>query len=134
MSINSRLANKTHLVVSVSALVAGVVAYGIGLVNAGMELNEKGYYLIVLLYGLFAFVSLQKNETDAVNGNKTSHGYRMMSLGSAIASVGLLAIGLYNADLLLSEKGFYLMAFILSLFAALTIQKNIADKQAIEME
>ena len=44
-----------------------------------------------------------------------------------IVAVLLLTIGLWNATLLLSEKGFYGMAFCLSLFAVITIQKNIRD-------
>jgi uncharacterized membrane protein YiaA len=44
----------------------------------------------------------------------------------------LLVIGLWNADLFLSEKGFYGMAFTLSLFAAIAVQKNIRDVQYID--
>ena len=33
--------------------------------NASMQLNEKGYYLTILLYGLFSVVSLQKSVRDA---------------------------------------------------------------------
>jgi len=41
-----------------------------------------------------------------------------------------MAIGLYNAgSIVLSEKGFYGMAFVLSLFAAITVQKNVRDTQ-----
>lgn len=41
-----------------------------------------------------------------------------------------MGTGLYNAgSIILSEKGFYGMAFTLSLFAAVTIQKNIRDTQ-----
>lgn len=43
------------------ALILGVGAYSIGLWNAAMQLNEKGYYFTVLMYGLFAAVSVQKN-------------------------------------------------------------------------
>lgn len=43
-----------------AALLAGVCAYLLGLWNAGMQLNEKGYYFTVLAYGLFAAVSLQR--------------------------------------------------------------------------
>mgnify|MGYP000691374766 CR=1 FL=1 len=35
-----------------------------------------------------------------------------------------------NAELLLSEKGFYTMAYLLSGFAAITVQKNVSDNQA----
>ncbi|EOO5890651.1 YiaA/YiaB family inner membrane protein, partial [Escherichia coli] len=34
---------------------------------------------------------------------------------------------LWNATLLLSEKGFYGLAFFLSLFGAVAVQKNIRD-------
>ena len=39
----------------------------------------------------------------------------------------LMSLGLYNAPLTLAEKGFYSMAFLLSLFAAITVQKNTRD-------
>ena len=35
--------------------------------------------------------------------------------------------GLWNATLQNSEKGFYAMAFLLSLFAAVAVQKNVRD-------
>ena len=39
-----------------------------------------------------------------------------------------MAIGLYNAgSIVLSEKVFYEMSCVLSLFAAITVQKNIRD-------
>ncbi|MCC8173516.1 MAG: hypothetical protein LIO65_03745 [Odoribacter sp.] len=41
-------------------LMIGIVSYLVGLYNAEMELNEKGYYLTILLFGLFAVVALQK--------------------------------------------------------------------------
>ena len=47
-----------------AALVVGVSAYLIGLFNATMELNEKGYYFAVLVFGLYAAVSLQKAVRD----------------------------------------------------------------------
>ena len=44
-----------------------------------------------------------------------------------IISVALLMVGLWNATLLLSEKGFYGLAFFLSLFGTVAVQKNIRD-------
>ena len=41
----------------------------------------------------------------------------------------LLTIGLWNATLALSEKGFYAMSFLLALFAAIAVQKNTSDVQ-----
>lgn len=109
------------------ALMVGSLAYLIGLWNAQMALNEKGYYLTLLLYGLFSAVSLQKSVRDRLEGLRVTglyFGLCWVSLGIAIV---LLVIGLWNATLSLSEKGFYAMAFLLSLFAAVAVQKNVRD-------
>ncbi|AEE24539.1 YiaAB two helix domain-containing protein [Glaciecola sp. 4H-3-7+YE-5] len=125
---------KSYTLASVAALLIGAVAYGIGLFNAQMALNEKGYYLIIMLYGLFSMVSLQKTIRDKAEGIKTSSMYQTLSWASSGFAIALLAIGLYNADLALSEKGFYAMAYVLSLFAAVTVQKNVRDKDALAMQ
>ncbi|HEY9023431.1 MAG TPA: YiaA/YiaB family inner membrane protein, partial [Burkholderiaceae bacterium] len=44
-------------------------------------------------------------------------------------TIALMGVGLYNAQLALSEKGFYGMAFLLALFATIAIQKNVRDSQ-----
>lgn len=51
-----------------AALLLGGGAYLVGLWNAEMLLNEKGYYFTLLLFGLFASVSLQKSVRDRVDG------------------------------------------------------------------
>jgi hypothetical protein len=48
------------------------------------------------------------------------------SISAAMDRVGGMQT-LWNATLALSEKGFYAMAFALSLFAAIAVQKNIRD-------
>jgi uncharacterized membrane protein YiaA len=109
------------------ALFVGVLTYLIGLWNAQMPLNEKGYYFTVLLYALFSAVSLQKSVRDRLDGYPVTsiyYGLCWLSLG---ISVLLLAIGLYNATFGNSEKGFYAMSFVLSLFAAVAVQKNVRD-------
>ena len=123
---------KSYTLASLAALIIGAGAYGIGLFNADMALNEKGYYLCIILYGLFSMVSLQKTIRDKAEGIATSKIYHSLSWASAGISIALLAIGLFNAELLLSEKGFYAMAYVLSIFAAVTVQKNVRDKQAFE--
>ncbi|MFT2090786.1 inner membrane protein YiaA [Paraglaciecola sp. 2405UD69-4] len=124
---------KPYTLASIVALIVGAGAYGIGLFNADMALNEKGYYLAIILYGLFSMVSLQKTIRDKAEGINTSKIYYMLSWASAGVSVALLVIGLINANLLLSEKGFYAMSYVLSLFAAITVQKNVRDKQAFDL-
>lgn len=112
------------------ALLVGVGAYLIGLFNAGMELNEKGYYFAVLIFGLYSAVSLQKAVRDKEEGIPVTGIYYGISWVALIASISLMTIGLYNAGSIdLSEKGFYGMAFVLSIFAAITVQKNIRDTQ-----
>ncbi|MBB2482739.1 hypothetical protein H5P36_21470 [Bacillus sp. APMAM] len=113
-----------------AALLIGVVAYLIGLFNATMELNEKGYYFAVLIFGLYSAVSLQKAVRDKDEGIPVTNIYYGISWIALMISILLMAIGLYNAgSIVLSEKGFYGMAFVLSLFAAITVQKNIRDTQ-----
>ncbi|GAA0746743.1 YiaA/YiaB family protein [Ideonella azotifigens] len=109
------------------ALVVGAATYLIGLWNANMQLNEKGYYLTLLMYGLFAAVSLQKSVRDKLEGTPVTGMYFSLCWISLAASLTLLAVGLWNAQLAPSEKGFYAMGFVLSLFAAVAVQKNVRD-------
>ena len=110
-----------------TALFIGVIAYCIGLWNAEMELNEKGYYFTVLLFGLFSVISVQKAVRDKLENIQVTEMYYGISWFTTIVSIVLLVIGLWNADLLLSEKGFYGMSFTLSIFAAIAVQKNTRD-------
>ncbi len=110
-----------------AVMLIGVLAFGFGLLNATMQLNEKGYYFAVLCLGLYAAISLQKTIRDRAEDIPTTQLYYMISWLALFASVALIVIGLFNAQLTLSEKGFYMMAFTMSLFGAITIQKNIRD-------
>ncbi len=120
-----------------TALLIGMCSYCIGLWNASMELNEKGYYFTILLFGLFSVISVQKAVRDRFENIPVTEVYYSISWFTTIISILLLIIGLWNADLWLSEKGFYAMAFTLSLFSAITVQKNTRDLQLfkkIEMD
>lgn len=117
-----------------SALLIGVTAYCIGLWNADMQLNEKGYYFTLLLFGLFSVISLQKAVRDKLEGIPVTEIYYSLSWFSTAAAIVLLVIGLWNADLFLSEKGFYGMSFLLSIFSAIAVQKNTRDVKYIERE
>ncbi len=114
------------------ALLTGTLGYCIGLWNADMMLNEKGYYFTILLFGLFAVISVQKTVRDRAEAMAVSDLYYGISWFSTIAALVLLTIGLWNADMLLSEKGFYAMAFCLSMFSAIAVQKNTRDAKLIE--
>ncbi|MCC3158739.1 YiaA/YiaB family protein [Hymenobacter sp. 15J16-1T3B] len=112
-----------------AALLIGMLAYIVGLWNAQMALNEKGYYFAVLMYGLFAAISVQKSVRDRLEGIPVTNLYYAISWFSTVLCVVLLVVGLWNATLTLSEKGFYAMSFALSLFAAIAVQKNTRDNQ-----
>ncbi len=114
------------------ALFAGVVSYCIGLWNASMLLNEKGYYFTVLLFALFSVISVQKAVRDKLEGVAVTEMYYGISWITTIISILLLIVGLWNADLVLSEKGFYAMSFLLSIFSAIAVQKNTRDVDYIE--
>jgi uncharacterized membrane protein YiaA len=49
------------------------------------------------------------------------------SWAALLAGTVAYIVGLWNAELLPSEKGFYAMSFTLSLFSAVTVQKNVRD-------
>lgn len=114
-----------------AAVGIGALGFIVGLWNAQMALNEKGYYFTLLAFGLFAVVSLQKNVRDKAEGLPVSGSYSAICYVATALSMGLLCVGLWNATLLLSEKGYYLMAFCLALFASVTVQKNVRDSQAV---
>jgi len=116
------------------ALLSGMLAFIIGLWNAEMELNEKGYYFTVLMFGLFAAVSLQKAVRDQLEGVPVTNIYYSLAWFSVVLTIVLLVVGLWNATLLRSEKGFYAMSFTLSIFGAIAVQKNTRDSQQADKQ
>lgn len=112
------------------ALGAGLATYLIGLWNSTMVLNEKGFYFIVIMFGLFAAVSVQKCVRDRAENIPVSQAYYSLSWFATILPIVLLIVGLFNATTLLpSEKGFYGISFLLALFGAITVQKKTRDNQ-----
>lgn len=109
------------------ALFTGVLAFIIGLWNADMQLNEKGYYFTVLMFGLFAAISVQKAVRDQLEGIPVTNIYYSIAWFSTILCIVLLVVGLWNAEMERSEKGFYALSFILSIFSAIAVQKNTRD-------
>jgi uncharacterized membrane protein YiaA len=110
-----------------TALFAGALTFCIGLWNASMGLSEKGYFFTLLMYGLFSAVSVQKSVRDRLDGIPVTNIYYGLSWVSVVLCLLLMSAGLWNATITLAEKGFYGMAYLLSLFAAITVQKNTRD-------
>ena len=109
------------------ALGTGMIGFLIGLWRAEMQLDEKGYYFTVLMFGLFAVVSVQKAVRDRLEAIPVTDIYYGLCWFATILSIILLVVGLWNASLLPSEKGFYAFSFLLALFGAIAVQKNIRD-------
>ena len=110
-----------------TALLAGGLAFLVGLARSGMLLSEKGFYFTLFMYGLFSAVSVQKSVRDRMEGIAVTGIYYGLSWFSVLLTLVLLAVGLWNASITPSEKGFYAMAYLLSLFAAIAVQKNTRD-------
>ena len=112
------------------ALIVGSLGYLIGLWRAeakDMLLNEKGFYFIVLMFGLFSTVSLQKSIRDRLDNIPVSDIYYAICWAATMMSILLLVVGLFNATLLPSEKGYYAFSFMFALFGAVAVQKNTRD-------
>ncbi|MBS0309539.1 MAG: hypothetical protein JSS58_11310 [Proteobacteria bacterium] len=133
MSQQSHKPTGAFIAASWLALAIGMGVYLIGIWNADkMQLNEKGYYLVLLLYGLFAAVSLQKSVRDRMEGIPVTGVYYGMAWFSVMAALTLLTVGLWNATMASTEKGFYGMAYVLALFAAVAVQKNVRDVAQVD--
>lgn len=109
------------------ALGVGMIGYLVGLARAEMLLNEKGYYFSILMFGLFAVISLQKAVRDKLENIPVTDIYYGLCWFTTLLAIALLIIGLWNATLLPSEKGFYAFAFLLAMFGAIAVQKNTRD-------
>ncbi len=116
------------------ALGIGMIGFIVGLWRSDMLLNEKGYYFTVLMFGLFAVISLQKAVRDKLESIPVTEIYYGISWFATILTITLLVIGLWNADLLPSEKGFYAFGFLLALFGAIAVQKNTRDLQLFKRD
>jgi len=114
------------------ALLAGLTGYIIGLWRSELLLNEKGYYFTVIMYGLFSAVSVQKCVRDRLEGIFVTDIYYGLSWFSTLLCIALLTVGLWNASMVPSEKGFYAFAFLLAVFGAIAVQKNTRDSGQAE--
>jgi uncharacterized membrane protein YiaA len=110
-----------------AVLLLGLVSFAVGLWNATMARSEKGFYAAVLVLGVFAAVSLQKSVRDRAEGLPVTALYLGLAWAVVTLATVMLAVGLWNSGMALSEKGFYGLAFAMTLFAAVAVQKNVRD-------
>lgn len=131
---NSNRPSEAFVLASWVALLVGILAFLLGLWNSDMVLHEKGYYLAILMLGLFSAVSLQKSVRDRSENIPLTDTYLALCWFSFISAVVLLIIGLLNTTMFLNEKGFYGISFFLSLYASISVQKNVRDLANLPQE
>ena len=125
--------NQAFYIASWVALGIGVSSYLVGLWNAELENAIKGYYFTVFAFGLYAAVSIQKTVRDRIEQIPVSSIYYGISWAAIILALSLFGIAIYqNDDLILSEKGFYSIAYVLSLYSCIVVQKNVRDAQDLD--
>ncbi len=73
---------------------------------------------------------MQKSVRDRAEGIPVSMLYLGLSWLAMGLGVVMLVAGLWNAGMTLSEKGFFGLAFGMTLFAAVAVQKNVRDALA----
>lgn len=113
---------------SIVALVLAIMSFFIGLWNADLQLNEKGYYFSIIIFGLFSVITLQKTIRDELEGIFVTKAYKNLNIVCLIIPIMLMLIGLFNVDTLqFNEKGFFGISFAMTLFAAIVVQKNVRD-------
>ncbi|EKT7567022.1 hypothetical protein A8N28_001351 [Salmonella enterica] len=104
-------------------IIVGAAIYIIGLWHACPLLNGKGYFLGVLMTGMFVtYVYLREEMRERLDARFTSVCQMVM-----LVTVGLLVVGVWNAPLLPVEIVVYLVAFFICLlgqFLLLCSSKN----------
>jgi uncharacterized membrane protein YiaA len=114
-----------------TALLVGFVSFLVGLYNSGLGLANQGFFFVLLMYGLFSAISVQKSVRDQLEGIPVTGLYLGLSWFSTLLCILLMAVGLINTPSLgLSTQGFYAMSFVLTIFAAIAVQKNVRDEKA----
>lgn len=118
-----------YMNLSLFTFLFSIIVFGVGLFNAEMELSEKGFYTIAIIFGFYSVVTLQKTLRDKIEGYEVNEAYMKLSYVGVATPIILMAVGLFNAELELNEKGFFAVTFIMSLFSSVVVQKNIRDRK-----
>lgn len=101
------------------ALPVGILVYATGLWPICPTLSEKGYYIALLALGLFSvvvYVHLRRHQCFSA---KMKTWCQLMLL----VSMGLLAVGLWNEPITLSQRLIYFIAWVISLIAMTVCSK-----------
>ena len=113
------------------AALAGVVLYGSMLFNsAALTWSDKNFFAAILVFAVYAAISVQKIVRDRIEGVPFTNLYYGVSWLAVIVAIGMFVNGLFGVNVTMSERGFYGMAMLLTLFGAIAIQKNTRDLAA----
>lgn len=96
---------------------SGALIYVIGLWRACPLLSGKGYFLGVLMTGMFVTYVYQHTE----NLNQDDERFVSVCQMVALITVGLLLVGVWNAPLAPLEKGLYPAAFFVCLWGQILL-------------
>ena len=102
---------------------SGALIYVIGLWRACPLLNGKGYFLGVLMTGMFVTYAYQRAE----NSNQNDEHFTRVCQMVALITVGLLLLGMLNAPLSLIEMGAYPMAFFVCLAGQIMLMPPLKE-------
>jgi uncharacterized membrane protein YiaA len=113
------------------AALAGVVLYGSMLFNStALTWSDKNFFVAILVFAVYAAISVQKIVRDRIEGVPFTNLYYGVSWLSVIVAIGMFVNAIFSVNIALSERGFYGMAMLLTLFGAIAIQKNTRDLAA----
>lgn len=134
MSVNIQSLRPSSLYrnITVTWFIGTIAAYCIGLYNAELLLSEKGLYLMLLVMSVFTVVSVQKNIRDKLESIPVSEAMHKAAYGVLGLSLTVFAVSINNVELSLSEKGFFIISFLSSLYTSLVIQKNVRDLEVFK--
>jgi uncharacterized membrane protein YiaA len=111
------------------ALMVSAGAFVVALWNDGkMPQFEKYFFFSVLMFGLFAVVSLQKAVRDRMEDIPVTGIYYGLAWFSTALCVAMLLMGVYQSGHIKgNDSALYILAYLMALFAAIAVQKNTRD-------
>lgn len=110
-----------------AALVLGASVYTVSFLLVDVEPLERGFLLGAFFFGIVGPIGVQKLVRDRHEGvSVTSLGLGVSWFGPVIG-IAMLAWGLWNSGRPPSESGLFGMAFAMTVFANMVVQKNTSD-------
>jgi uncharacterized membrane protein YiaA len=95
-------------------LVTGIVIYTLCLWGDCPQLTDKGYFLLILVLGLFAIVAYRRLSDHGSEDTK----FATLCSFVLLTTTGLLLVGIWNQPLPLVEKGLCAVAWFASMYGA----------------